>query len=50
MSMQVGGIGKVTEEILREVLGIRTCAEILQKGAYLYALFSQCSNGWYTRY
>lgn len=48
--MQVGGIGKVTEQILRDVLGINTCADMLQKGAVLYALFHQCSTGWYTRY
>ncbi|KAG6489565.1 hypothetical protein ZIOFF_050840 [Zingiber officinale] len=47
---KVGGIGKVTEQILREVLGISTCTEILQKGALLHALFSHCSTGWYFRY
>ncbi|XP_042412181.1 DNA polymerase kappa-like isoform X3 [Zingiber officinale] len=41
---KVGGIGKVTEQILREVLGISTCTEILQKGALLHALFSHCST------
>ncbi|KAF2320881.1 hypothetical protein GH714_031560 [Hevea brasiliensis] len=37
---KIGGIGKVTEHILRDVLGINTCEEILQKGGFLCALFS----------
>ncbi|KAF5180838.1 Dna polymerase kappa [Thalictrum thalictroides] len=37
---KIGGIGKVTEHILRDVLGISTCEEILHKSAYLCALFS----------
>lgn len=41
---KIGGIGKVTEHVLRDVLGINTCAEMLQKGALLCALFSQCST------
>ncbi|XP_042412179.1 DNA polymerase kappa-like isoform X1 [Zingiber officinale] len=44
---KVGGIGKVTEQILREVLGISTCTEILQKGALLHALFSHCSTDFF---
>ncbi|KAL5988214.1 hypothetical protein ACLOJK_035977 [Asimina triloba] len=42
---KIGGIGKVTESILRDVLGIRTCEEMVQKGAFLCALFSHCSAG-----
>ncbi|KAF9621196.1 hypothetical protein IFM89_016690 [Coptis chinensis] len=42
---KIGGIGKVTEHILRDVLGISTCEEILRKSAYLYALFSHPSIG-----
>eukprot|EP00257_Ricinus_communis_P020593 XP_015579857.1 DNA polymerase kappa isoform X2 [Ricinus communis] len=37
---KIGGIGKVTEHILRDVLGIKTCQEMLQKGGLLCALFS----------
>ncbi|KAG1347920.1 hypothetical protein COCNU_06G017490 [Cocos nucifera] len=44
---KIGGIGKVTETILKDVLGINTCEELLQKGAFLCALFSHCSTGWY---
>ncbi|THU65245.1 hypothetical protein C4D60_Mb05t01620 [Musa balbisiana] len=44
---KVGGIGKVTEQILRDVLGINTCADMLQKGAVLYALFHQCSTDFF---
>nr|XP_009399105.1 PREDICTED: DNA polymerase kappa isoform X2 [Musa acuminata subsp. malaccensis] len=44
---KVGGIGKVTEQILRDVLGINTCADILHKGAVLYALFHQCSTDFF---
>uniref|UniRef100_A0A1D1ZAP8 DNA polymerase kappa n=1 Tax=Anthurium amnicola TaxID=1678845 RepID=A0A1D1ZAP8_9ARAE len=40
---KIGGIGKVTEHILRDVLGINTCEEMLKKSAYLCALFSPCS-------
>ncbi|KAJ8763532.1 hypothetical protein K2173_002415 [Erythroxylum novogranatense] len=38
---KIGGIGKVTEHILRDVLEINTCKEMLQKGALICALFSQ---------
>ncbi|XP_050209752.1 DNA polymerase kappa isoform X4 [Mercurialis annua] len=38
---KIGGIGKVTEHILTDVLGIKTCEDLLQKGGFLCALFSQ---------
>ncbi|XP_062178105.1 DNA polymerase kappa [Alnus glutinosa] len=37
---KIGGIGKVTEHILRDVFGINTCEDMLQKGGFLCALFS----------
>lgn len=37
---KIGGIGKVTESILRGVFRINTCEEMLQKGSFLCALFS----------
>ncbi|XVE49330.1 hypothetical protein DITRI_Ditri01bG0074200 [Diplodiscus trichospermus] len=37
---KIGGIGKVTENILRGVFGINTCEEMLRKGSFLCALFS----------
>ncbi|KGN43848.1 DNA polymerase kappa isoform X1 [Cucumis sativus] len=40
---KIGGIGKVTEHILKDALGINTCEEMLQKGGHLCALFSQSS-------
>ncbi|KAL5218832.1 hypothetical protein ABZP36_019516 [Zizania latifolia] len=40
---KIGGIGKVTEQLLHQVLGISTCQEMLQKAAFLCALFSECS-------
>ncbi|XP_065872341.1 DNA polymerase kappa [Euphorbia lathyris] len=40
---KIGGIGKVTELILRDVFGINTCEEMLQKGGFLCALFSRSS-------
>lgn len=43
--LQIGGIGKVTEHILRDVLGINTCEEMLQKGSLLCALFSHSTAG-----
>lgn len=43
--LQIGGIGKVTEHILRDGLGINTCEEIVQKGSYICALFSHSSAG-----
>ncbi|KAL4615236.1 hypothetical protein ACB092_07G109100 [Castanea dentata] len=38
---KIGGIGKVTEHILRDVFGINTCEDMLQKGGLLCALFSR---------
>ncbi|KAG2375431.1 hypothetical protein LR48_Vigan303s004600 [Vigna angularis] len=38
---KIGGIGKVTEHILKGVFEINTCEQILEKSSYLYALFSQ---------
>ncbi|XWS54679.1 hypothetical protein CRYUN_Cryun10bG0110300 [Craigia yunnanensis] len=38
---KIGGIGKVTENILRGVFGINTCEEMLQEGSFLCALFSR---------
>ncbi|GAB2247102.1 hypothetical protein Droror1_Dr00006984 [Drosera rotundifolia] len=40
---KIGGIGKVTEKILREVLGISTCEDMLKTGGLLSALFSRPS-------
>ncbi|KAK1359024.1 DNA polymerase kappa [Heracleum sosnowskyi] len=40
---KIGGIGKVTENILKEVFGITTCEEMLQKSGSLCALFSRSS-------
>ncbi|XP_047317305.1 DNA polymerase kappa [Impatiens glandulifera] len=40
---KIGGIGKVTEHLLRDVFGITTCAEMLKKSAFLCALFSHSS-------
>lgn len=48
--VQIGGIGKVTEHVLRDVLGIKTCEDMREKGAFLCALFSSCSSGWYSWY
>lgn len=47
LCMQIGGIGKVTEQMLRQVLGISTCHEMLQKAAFICALFSEGSAGSY---
>ncbi|MCL7022537.1 hypothetical protein MKW94_030264 [Papaver nudicaule] len=44
---KIGGIGKVTESLLREVLGINTCDEMLLKRAFLYALFSSSSSDFF---
>ncbi|ONK75914.1 uncharacterized protein A4U43_C03F21890, partial [Asparagus officinalis] len=44
---KVGGIGKVTEQVLRDVLGISTCEDMLQKGSLLCALFSPCSTDFF---
>ncbi|KAL7199527.1 hypothetical protein ACSBR2_021745 [Camellia fascicularis] len=40
---KIGGIGKVTEHLLRDVFGITTCEEMLQKSGFLGALFSPSS-------
>ncbi|VFQ86159.1 unnamed protein product, partial [Cuscuta campestris] len=40
---KIGGIGKVTENILKEIFGIRTCEDMLQKSNLLFALFSRSS-------
>lgn len=45
LSLQIGGIGKVTEHILRDVFGINTCEDMLQKGGFLCALFSHSTSG-----
>ncbi|XP_027193460.1 DNA polymerase kappa isoform X2 [Cicer arietinum] len=42
---KIGGIGKVTEHILKEVFGINTCEQMLDKGSYLCALFSPSTAG-----
>lgn len=40
---KIGGIGKVTENILKGVFGITTCEEMLQKSSFICALFSRTS-------
>ncbi|KAJ8530000.1 hypothetical protein K7X08_036835 [Anisodus acutangulus] len=40
---KIGGIGKVTERILKDVFEIATCEEILQKSSFICALFSRSS-------
>ncbi|KAG8368489.1 hypothetical protein BUALT_Bualt15G0050700 [Buddleja alternifolia] len=40
---KIGGIGKVTENILKDVFGIATCEEMLQKSSLICALFSRSS-------
>ncbi|KAI3445883.1 hypothetical protein Pfo_002548 [Paulownia fortunei] len=40
---KIGGIGKVTENILSGVFGITTCEEMLQKSSFICALFSRTS-------
>ena len=50
LCIQIGGIGKVTEQMLHQVLGISTCQEMLQKAAFLCALFSEGSTGPYVNY
>ncbi|KAL3040221.1 hypothetical protein AAZX31_01G227500, partial [Glycine max] len=42
---KIGGIGKVTENILKRVFGINTCEQMLGKSSYLCALFSQSTAG-----
>ncbi|KAH1156848.1 hypothetical protein AAZX31_11G001900 [Glycine max] len=38
---KIGGIGKVTEHILKGVFGINTCEQMLEKSSYICAFFSQ---------
>ncbi|ESW29201.1 hypothetical protein PHAVU_002G051600 [Phaseolus vulgaris] len=38
---KIGGIGKVTEHILKGVFEINTCEQMLEKSSYLYAILSQ---------
>lgn len=40
---KIGGIGKVTEHILKDVFEIKTCEDLLQKSCFLCALFSPSS-------
>ncbi|CAI9294520.1 unnamed protein product [Lactuca saligna] len=40
---KIGGIGKVTEHILKDVFEIKTCEDLLQKSSLLFALFSPSS-------
>ncbi|KAL0356919.1 UNVERIFIED_CONTAM: DNA polymerase kappa [Sesamum calycinum] len=40
---KIGGIGKVTENILKGIFGITTCEEMLQKSSFICALFSRTS-------
>lgn len=42
---QIGGIGKVTEHILKDALEIKTCGDMVLKGSLLYALLTQSSAG-----
>ncbi|KAH0920852.1 hypothetical protein HID58_020870 [Brassica napus] len=42
---RIGGIGKVTEHILKDALEIKTCGDMVLKGSLLYALFTQSSAG-----
>lgn len=44
---KIGGIGKVTEQILKNVFGITTCNEMLQKSSFLCALFSRSSSDFF---
>ncbi|KAL2945246.1 DNA polymerase kappa, partial [Bienertia sinuspersici] len=37
---KIGGIGKVTEHILRSAFEINTCKDLLEKGSFLCAMFS----------
>ncbi|CAK9141364.1 unnamed protein product [Ilex paraguariensis] len=44
---KIGGIGKVTEHVLKDVFGISTCEEMLLKSSVLFALFSPSSAGFF---
>ncbi|GLT47382.1 hypothetical protein SLA2020_210840 [Shorea laevis] len=44
---KIGGIGKVTENVLKSVFGISTCEELLQKSGFLCALFSHSTTDFF---
>ncbi|KAJ1690189.1 hypothetical protein LUZ63_014344 [Rhynchospora breviuscula] len=44
---KIGGIGKVTEHMLRDVLGITTCDDMLKNSALVCALFSDLSSDFF---
>ncbi|GAQ82213.1 putative DNA repair protein [Klebsormidium nitens] len=44
---KVTGIGKVAERVLREVLGITKCGELLERRAMIFALFSNIAFDYY---
>ncbi|CAM6092197.1 unnamed protein product [Calypogeia fissa] len=44
---KVNGIGKVTERILKEVLGVSICGDLLKKRSHISALFSQISTDFF---
>ncbi|XP_059647891.1 DNA polymerase kappa [Cornus florida] len=44
---KIGGIGKVTEHVLKDVFGVTTCEEMLQKSSFLCALFSRSSSDFF---
>ena len=42
---KVSGIGNVTEQLLKRVLGIETCSDLYHKRGHLLLLFSEISAG-----
>ena len=42
---KVNGIGNVTEQLLKRVLGIETCDDLFNKRGYLAILFSEITFG-----
>lgn len=44
---KVSGIGKVTEHLLKEVLGINICGDLINKRALITALFSPISSDFF---
>ncbi|KAI3723937.1 hypothetical protein L2E82_35699 [Cichorium intybus] len=42
---KIGGIGKLTKHIIKDVFEIKTCEDLLQKSSFLCALFSPSSTG-----
>lgn len=44
---KVSGIGKVTERLLKEVLGVKVCEDLIQKGGLITALFSSISTDFF---